>query len=894
VKTTLHIVSLMALLLFVVSDAFSTHNRAGEITYKRLSHNTYEITVTTYTEPSSTQADRCEVKVLFGDGKSDSIPRINGLPKTGCNHGGEKISTNVQKNVYRTTHSYAGNGTYEIVMTDPNRVDNIENIPGSVGVPFTIKTTLRIHPILGANNSPVLQNPPIEDACVCKPYYHNPGALDPDGDSLSYSLSICYGNNGEPIPGYTLPSVHPGCGTQDLSINPVTGTLTWNAPARQGRYNVCILITEWRKIRLPNKAPYWDTVGNVLRDMQINVTICNNDPPIIAPLADLCVIAGDTINEEIKAYDEPNQYISLEAFGEPFNLINSRAHFSKPQPKRDSIKGDFTWNTQCSHVRVPSYLVTFKAKDSIPSVRLTNYKTLTIKIIGPAVTNLNLNTGLKSMRLSWSSYQCANASGFRIYRKVDSSKWDPGNCETGVPKGLGFELIATVNGHSKTSFEDDNNGKGLFHGLIYCYRVVAIFPDGAEGVASNEVCGELPFNTAIITRNSVAITDRDSGVDSLAFAKPQELDLAPFQGPYSFKVFQKTESGNNEIYTSQKFQNWNSIDTSIRIENVNTEDVAQVYFIDLLNDGKSMGTTHEAPSVFLSIKPDDKKLNLLWEAEVPWKNFKYIIHKEMSNSFVAIDTVDTNYFLDVGLINGREYRYYVESMGKYSIEQLKDTLLNKSQIAVGVPIDTIPPCSPDKPIIESDCEEFWNKLTWNNPNDSCFYKDALRYKLYFTPIVGGEYRVIQEFSDIESDTTATFENLTSVAGCYAVSAVDTFDNESPLSTRVCVDNCPIYRLPNVFTPGGDGYNDFFTPIYPFRYVKDIDLSIYNRWGQVMFETTNPHIRWDGKSSQNGEQVPSGVYFYTCVVNEIRLVGIVPRILKGYVTVVNESNPKLSD
>ncbi|MBK7181823.1 MAG: hypothetical protein IPH89_02235 [Bacteroidetes bacterium] len=58
---------IFTLFLFLISivGAFATHNRAGEITYKHLTGNTYKITITTYTNTFNTTADRCELTVLL-------------------------------------------------------------------------------------------------------------------------------------------------------------------------------------------------------------------------------------------------------------------------------------------------------------------------------------------------------------------------------------------------------------------------------------------------------------------------------------------------------------------------------------------------------------------------------------------------------------------------------------------------------------------------------------------------------------------------------------------------------------------------------------------------------------------------------------------------------------
>lgn len=81
------------------------------------------------------------------------------------------------------------------------------------------------------------------------------------------------------------------------------------------------------------------------------------------------------------------------------------------------------------------------------------------------------------------------------------------------------------------------------------------------------------------------------------------------------------------------------------------------------------------------------------------------------------------------------------------------------------------------------------------------------------------------------------------------------------TVRVTVENCtpPIY-FPNAFTPNGDGHNDLFRPVlsgHPVFY----HFSIYNRWGQRIFDTTDPHKGWDGRIG--GHDQGTGTYVWFC-------------------------------
>jgi gliding motility-associated-like protein len=133
------------------------------------------------------------------------------------------------------------------------------------------------------------------------------------------------------------------------------------------------------------------------------------------------------------------------------------------------------------------------------------------------------------------------------------------------------------------------------------------------------------------------------------------------------------------------------------------------------------------------------------------------------------------------------------------------------------------------------------------------------------------------------------DNNLSIAGCYYITALDSVGNRSISSDTVCVDNCPVYSLPNIFTPNADGRNDFFRP-FPYRFIESINLQVFNRWGNVVFETSDPEIMWNGKY-MNGEKACSdGVYYYVCLVNEIRLEGVVSRKLTGFLHLMNSPNP----
>ena len=95
-----------------------------------------------------------------------------------------------------------------------------------------------------------------------------------------------------------------------------------------------------------------------------------------------------------------------------------------------------------------------------------------------------------------------------------------------------------------------------------------------------------------------------------------------------------------------------------------------------------------------------------------------------------------------------------------------------------------------------------------------------------------------------------------------------------------MDNCPFYELPNTFTPNGDGTNEVFKP-FPYRFIDRVEFKVFNRWGGLVFETTDPDLNWDG-TNLSREALEEGVYFYTCRVFEARVAGVTEQeiILNG--------------
>jgi gliding motility-associated-like protein len=82
------------------------------------------------------------------------------------------------------------------------------------------------------------------------------------------------------------------------------------------------------------------------------------------------------------------------------------------------------------------------------------------------------------------------------------------------------------------------------------------------------------------------------------------------------------------------------------------------------------------------------------------------------------------------------------------------------------------------------------------------------------------------------------------------------------SEVITVNDYHTLYVPNAFTPNGSGLNDIFIPVYANILTQDYELVIFNRWGQVVFESNTPDQGWDGSFRNNGTPCPLDVYVYT--------------------------------
>ncbi len=856
-----------AILLYGFTELHATHNRAGEITYVQLSDLTFEITVTTFTYTLSF-ADRQQLEISWGDNSTSIADRISitFLPNY------------YKKNVYTITHTYPGPGVYKIVVQDPNRNDGVKNIPNSVNVVFSISTTLIVNTSIGRNSTPVLLNPPYDKAARGYVFIHNPAAFDPDGDSLSYKLTVCTREDGKPIENYTLPPA-----TNFIKVDPMTGDLIWDAPSETGTFNVAMEIEEWR---------YGKKIGVVVRDMQIEVYDTDNRPPENSPLRDFCVEAGDTVDFAVTATDPNDDPLSIMATSGIFSLSACPASFTKT----DSIPGFasylLTWITCHEAVRTQPYDIVIKSDDYNSDVKLSDIDVMRIKVLGPAPVLSGANPQGKFIRLSWEDYGTDVITGFSIYRREGASTFNPDSCTAGIPSSTGFVKVGYIAGSTATSFTDTDNGAGLQYGKEYTYRIVAVYPNGTESKASEEITSTLVSGVPVITNVSIRSTSATSGSAYVSWKKPDQLDTIPALGPYEYLIFRADGISGTDFQQVRSIITADLNDTVFIDTLINTQSRGYLYRVELYNNAPGnrflIGEPAFASSVFLTISPGDRKARFGITRNVPWINNRYDFFRlnDVTLRYDSIGSTNQLEYIDYGLVNGNEYCYFVRSVGGYTNEELPRNLINFSQIACVTPVDNEPPCVPEINVT-SQCDSLYNVVTWTVSDPECM-EDIAGYNIYYKMT---NEEVLYLISTINNKDIFSYTHYPGdiLSGCYAVSSFDLLNNESDKSVMVCIDSCRFYELPNVFTPNGDGINDWFVA-KTSGLVEKVDMKIFNRNGVLIYRTEEPKINWDG--TYNGRIVSPGVYFYECDVYERRISGLEIDHRSGFIHVITEEGARV--
>ena len=123
----------------------------------------------------------------------------------------------------------------------------------------------------------------------------------------------------------------------------------------------------------------------------------------------------------------------------------------------------------------------------------------------------------------------------------------------------------------------------------------------------------------------------------------------------------------------------------------------------------------------------------------------------------------------------------------------------------------------------------------------------------------GEYQLYEWYNSNDSLLSVFSDLSVSQAGEYYV-FVTNENNCTDTSELAIVNTVPLTEvyIPNTFTPNGDNHNELFV-VHGLN-IKNFKMDIVDRWGALVFQTTDMYKYWDGK--YNGKLIPQGIYMYS--------------------------------
>ena len=112
----------------------------------------------------------------------------------------------------------------------------------------------------------------------------------------------------------------------------------------------------------------------------------------------------------------------------------------------------------------------------------------------------------------------------------------------------------------------------------------------------------------------------------------------------------------------------------------------------------------------------------------------------------------------------------------------------------------------------------------------------------------------------------TFASITAVHE-ICLTATDTLGCANTHCQLVMVDDVLTAFVPNAFTPDGDGTNDVFLPSVIGLDVEAYTFSVFDRWGNVVFSTTDPQEGWNGGLQNAGAVQQQDVYVWRILARD---------------------------
>ena len=875
IKIILHLRYFITLISIIVLSyrADAEHLVGGDISYECLGNNVYQVTLNVYRDCFSTGApfdNEAPIGIYNGNGDFVSVtnfifPSITNL-STIIDDECFTVSTNVcvERGTYVETLTLPPNSSgYYIVYQRCCRNNTIQNLnaPGTQG--STYVAFVPPSDLATCNSSPSWNNFPPIGVCLNIPLDFDHSASDSDGDDLVYELCTPYQGgtqlnpapnppNGPPFTnvvyngGYN--AVEPMDAMPGLAIDPATGQLT-GIPTQIGQYVIGICVKEYRDGQL---------LSEVRRDFQFNVTLC--------PDLNVASIASQVADSQCEGLtvDFVNQSQNANAYLWVFGDGNTSTDFEPTYTYTDPGSYTVMLISDPGQICADTSFQTFNLYNPVEAV------------IG--VPELDCNSGGPLYNMN------VNSSG-----GIDASFWnfDGGTGEemTAEPQGVYFEPgTYSIN----LDFIDENGCEsnadvmltvplepvaGITNNNQPCSGLDITFINESEEATNYQwdfgLAGDLDFS--FDDSPSFTYPEPGSYTASLIASAPGTCpDTAFFTVEVTPAIFADFEEQDGQCFDGNEFSfaaggNFGptaELTWSFQNGSLSSFSGANPPDINFIEPGQNL----------VSLTAFQEGCETYFESVVntiPNPQADFTFH---GDGCVPMAATFTN--LSFGGTNP-SYKWNFGD-GNTSAGQSPVNVYTQPGIYdVSLMVTSSGEC------VDSSFVKY-NQLIEVNPSpDASFFIDQ-----HQVDILDPTIQVASESNNslwtcefFVSDSTnydlCNFEHEFDSPGSFTVLHIIT--NEFGCEGRAIQDvlvTGSLFWAPNAITMNGDGLNDFFKPVV--LGAEEYQITIYDRWGQIMFNSNDPDLPWVP------EYAHPGVYIYKVRLKE---AGTLVHDYAGHFTII---------
>ncbi|MCH2199991.1 MAG: PKD domain-containing protein [Flavobacteriales bacterium] len=879
---------LVLLLCLLPSAASATHIVGGEMYYEHIGGNEYEITLKVYRDcgPTNTNGtyfdDQASIGIFtagilydnllidISDAVITEVPVALEnpcfvLPPDVC----------VEEAIYVAYVDLPPSAVgYDLIYQRCCRNPSIININFPEDSGATFFAHVPAEDVTTDNSNPQFNNFPPVALCANAEFFFDHSASDIDGDSLSYSFCapLLGGTPEFPMPSppaappyvpvgwaATFSDTYPITSDPGFNINPVTGEIT-GTPTLPGQFVIGVCVEEWRNGVL---------LSTTNRDFQFNVTIC--DPTIIA-----------SIPEQEQFCDG----LTFQFSQESINAEGFYWDFGDPTTDDDNSTDTSPIYT---YADTGVYEVTLIANPGWSCADTTTTEYSAYPIIIPVIQQ--------------DDFVCLNGNG--VYDFVAAGDYDS-------DATFFWDFGPAAN----PSTSEDQNPEGVIFGEVETFDVtLTVFDNGCEETSVETYEVPLPPQASIVTQDSycegLTFTFENNSTNATEFTWdfgiPGDDDVTievepqytfPDTGEYVVTLI-ATAPGACPDTTSAEFGIYWLLDpyflapdpqcfegNSFNFTGEGTDESQAVYTWEFDGPASQETSDFQNPTGINYAEAGEFDVTLTIEANgcidsytapveiIPNPTIGFEgegaacppmnVHFD-NTSFTATTANYVWDFGDGGTSTAANPTHTYALPGTYTVSlQMTSTgfcaeVLNEVQVG----IVTVYPI----PYAAFDIEP--NTVNILEPEVEVMNLSEGAIQVYYNFGDGG--------SSSESDLTYTYTD----AGVFDVTqtVVNQYGCTAVATGEVSVEGFMFYA-PNAFTPNLDGINDVFLPsvIGVTRY----QIQVYNRWGDVIFESDDPNEPWLGNVDGGDHFAQDGMYVYRVIAHD--LIGL-PHEFEGHVVLL---------